>query len=308
MPSLKSHLFAFVLKRTRKKSFASVDGLHARLKAARETEDHRPPEEIRKRLDITEREVGGALVYEVDPKNGAGDRRIVYLHGGAYLFELTAHHWKLIAELAERLRVRISVSVYPLAPEHKAPQIIGTGMALYRDVLKETPAENIVFMGDSAGGNMALVMSLTAAAEGLPQPGALVAISPSVDTVFDNPDIAAVEKKDPWLGVPGVVEAAKLYADGIDLADWRVSPLQGDLSALPPSLVLTGTRDILNPDTHLFVEKARNSGVDIELFEKKGMFHVWPLLDMPEAREARDHIVAWLGKHFPAVRPGETAD
>ncbi len=300
MPSLKSHFFAFVLKHTRKKSFASVDGLHARLKKARETEDHRPPDAVRARLDISEREVGGTLVYEVEPKNGAGDRRIVYLHGGAYMFELTPHHLKLIAELAERLRVRISVSVYPLAPEHKAPEITGAGMALYRDVLKETPAESIVFMGDSAGGNMALVMSLTAASEGLPQPGALVAISPSVDTVFDNPDIVAVEKKDPWLGLPGVLEAARLYADGIDLADWRLSPLRGDLSTLPPCLVLTGTHDLLNPDTHLFVDKARKAGVDIELFEKKGMFHVWPLLDMPEAHEARDHVVAWLTRHDPS--------
>ncbi len=103
MPSFKSHLFAFVLKHTRKKSFASVAGMHARLKAARATEDFRPPHKIAQRMDIAERAVDGMTVYEVRPKTGATGPRVVYLHGGAYLFEITAHHWKLIAEIAERL-------------------------------------------------------------------------------------------------------------------------------------------------------------------------------------------------------------
>ncbi|MEC9343334.1 MAG: alpha/beta hydrolase [Pseudomonadota bacterium] len=298
MPSLKSHVFAFVLKRTRKKSFASVEGMHARLKAARKTEDHRPPGELGARVDITERRVGNAPVYEVVPKSGAGAMRIVYLHGGAYLFEITAHHWKLIAEMAERLDARVSVSIYPLAPETTAPTVVEAGMALYRDVLKETQAENIVFMGDSAGGNMALVMSMTAALEGLPQPAAMVLISPATDLSMANPAIAEVEKRDPWLGTPGGMEATRLYAGTLEFTDWRISPLYGDLSVLPPTLILTGTHDILNPDTHLLAEKARRAGAQVELFEEKGMFHVWPLLDMPEARTARDRMVTWLANRF----------
>jgi len=302
MPSFKSQFFAFVLKHTRKKSFASVEGMHARLKAARATEDFRPPRKIVQRMDIAERSVDGMTVYEVRPKTGATGPRIVYLHGGAYLFEITAHHWKLIAEMAERLSAQVTVPIYPLAPEAKAERIIGACMALHRDVLSQTAARDVVLMGDSAGGNMALVVSMTAALEGLPKPAGLVLISPPADLSLANPAIRAVEKRDPWLGVPGAEEATRLYADGIDHADWRISPLYGDLSVLAPVLVLTGTRDLLNPDTHVFAARARAAGVPVEVLEEPGLFHVWPLLDMPEAFRARDRMVAFIrGLASPAA-------
>ena len=307
MPSFKSHLFAFVLKHTRKKSFASVEGMHARLKAARATEDFRPPRTIAQRMDIAERAVDEMKVYEVRPKTGASDLRIVYLHGGAYLFEITAHHWKLIAEMAERLSARVTVPIYPLAPEAKAERIIGVCMALYRDVLSQTAADNLVLMGDSAGANMALVLSMTAAREGLSGPAGLVLISPPVDLSLANPAIHEAEKNDPWLGVPGAEEATRLYADGIDHADWRISPLYGDLSVLSPMLVLTGTRDLLNPDTHVFAARARAVGVPVDILEEPGMFHVWPLLDMPEAHRARDRMVAFIkGIASTAAETGDT--
>lgn len=294
MPSFKSHVYAFVLKHTRKKSFASVEGMHARLKAARATEDFRPPKAIVQRMDIAERDVDGMRVYEVRPKTGATGRRIAYLHGGAYLFEITAHHWKLIAEMAERLSAQVTVPIYPLAPEAKAERIISACMALHRDVLSRTDARDIVLMGDSAGGNMALVVSLLGAKEGLPKPAGLVLISPPTDLSLANPAIHEAEKNDPWLGVPGAEEATRLYAGGIDHADWRISPLYGDLSILSPMLVLTGTRDLLNPDTHVFAARARAVGVPVEIMEEPGLFHVWPQLDMPEAYRARDRMVAFI--------------
>ena len=297
MPSFKSHVYAFVLKHTRKKSFASVEGLYARLKAARATEDFRPPKKIAQRMDIAEREVDGMRVYEVLSKAGTTGRRIVYLHGGAYLFEITAHHWKLIAEIAERLSAQVTVAIYPLAPEAKAERIIGACMALHRDVLSRTPASDVVLMGDSAGANMALVVSMMAAREGLPRPAGLVLISPPTDLSLANPAIHEAEKNDPWLGVPGAEEATRLYAGGIDHADWRISPLYGDLSVLSPMLVLTGTRDLLNPDTNVFAARARAVGVSVEVLEEPGLFHVWPLLDMPEAYRARDRMVAFIEEH-----------
>jgi acetyl esterase/lipase len=63
---------------------------------------------------------------------------------------------------------------------------------------------------------------------------------------------------------------------------------------LPKTLLLTGSRDLLSPDSLIFAAKARAAGVDIEVLYEKGMFHVWPLIDMPEARRARDRIVEFL--------------
>jgi acetyl esterase/lipase len=111
-----------------------------------------------------------------------------------------------------------------------------------------------------------------------------------------------MEKRDPFLGIPGGLEALRHYSAGIPVTDWRISPIFGDLGVLPPTLILTGTRELLYPDTVAFAEKARAAGVDIELVVEAGMFHVWPLIDIPEARRARDRIVAFLDG-----TPGATA-
>ena len=63
---------------------------------------------------------------------------------------------------------------------------------------------------------------------------------------------------------------------------------------LPKTLLLTGSHDLLSPDNLIFAKKARAAGVEIEVVYEEGMFHVWPLIDMPEARRARDSIVTFL--------------
>jgi len=141
---------------------------------------------------------------------------------------------------------------------------------------------------------MAVVMTMMAALEALPSPGRHVLISPGLDMTLANDEVWRLAPLDPWLDIPGGIEAIRLHAPGIDVSDWRISPLYGDLSVLPKTLLLTGTRDLLTPDNLIFAERARCRGVDVELLVGPGMFHVWPLIEMPEARRARDRIVAFL--------------
>jgi acetyl esterase/lipase len=173
---------------------------------------------------------------------------------------------------------------------------------VYRQMLDETEAEDIVFMGDSAGGNMAVVLTMMAAEVPLPLPSRHVLISPGLDMSLSNPKLFEAERNDPWLGIPGGLEAIRMYSAGIDRSDWHISPLYGDLSVLPKTLLLTGSRDLLTPDNLIFAEKARAAGVEVDVVHEEGMFHVWPLIDMPEARRARQHIVAFLSESPSPVR------
>lgn len=293
MPSLKSHLVAFVLRHTRKKAFSSAEELNRWIKAARRTETHRPPADLARRLVITERQVGGFPVYEVVPKTGPSRReRILYLHGGAYVFEITRYHWALIGELAERLGAQVTVPIYPIAPQHDFHAIFDMVMKTYETMLASRG--DIMFVGDSAGGNMAVVMTMMAAERGMRLPTRHVLISPGLDVSLRNPAVYEIEKRDPFLGIPGGLEAIRHYSAGIDRSDWRISPIFGDLSVLPPTLIMTGTRDLLYPDTVAFAEKARSVGIDVDLMIEPGMFHVWPLIEMSETRRARNRIVAFL--------------
>jgi acetyl esterase/lipase len=301
MPSLKSHLVSFVLRHSRKKAFSSPENLQRWIAYARKTEDYHPPVLLKARLDITETEIDGFPVYEIAPKAGER-RRILYLHGGAYVFQITSYHWGLIAEMAERLGFGITVPIYPIAPEHDFHAMFGMVTEVYRQMLEETNAEDIVFMGDSAGGNMAVVLTMMAAEEGLPLPSRHVLISPGVDMSLSNPKLFEAERNDPWLGIPGGLEAIRMYSAGIDRSDWHISPLYGDLSVLPKTLLLTGSRDLLTPDNLVFAEKARAAGAEVDVVHEQGMFHVWPLFDMPESRRARLHIVAFLNESPSPIR------
>lgn len=306
MPSLKSRIVAVYLRHTRKRAFASAVEMNRWIERARRSEDHRPPRAVARRLEIDVHAVEGRPVYEVAPRGGVrDDRRILYLHGGAYVFEITPFHWRLIAEMAERLGARVTVPIYPIAPEHRFEDMFGMALATYRTLLASTPAENIVFMGDSAGGNMAVVLTMMAAQQGLPLPARHVLISPGLDMTLENPDVVRAARLDPWLDIEGGLEAIRHYAPHIDRSDWRISPIKGDLSVLPPTLILAGELDLLTLDTVRFAELARRAGVEVEIDVEPGMIHVWPLIDMPEARRARDRIVSWLEGAGPLRRPTE---
>lgn len=301
MPSLKSRCVGLYLKLTRKKAFSSAAELHRWIARDRQRADHRPPPAIALRHRIEQRVIDGWPVYDI-PATRRGAGHVVYFHGGAYCFEITRYHWQLIADVARRTGARVTVPIYPLAPEHDFHAMFRMAMATYRVVLGESPASEVVFMGDSAGGNMAVVLTMLAAERRMPLPGRHVLISPGLDMTAREAMVEAA-LNDPWLDVPGGMEAIRLYCAGLDVADWRISPRHGDLSVLPKTLVFSSTRDLLHSGTLGFVEGARTAGVDIELFVEEGMYHVWPLIETIEARRARDHIVAFLGRKTPAEPP-----
>jgi len=299
MPSLKAHLVAFVLRNTRKKAFRSPEGLQALIDRTRKIQDHRPPAKISARLDIETREVAGWPVYEARPRGTDPSRRILYLHGGAFCFELTPFHWSLIADMAERLDAHVSVPIYPLAPEYNFHDAYAFAGAIWRDVV--TRDGEVIVMGDSAGGTMALVLSMMAAQEGWARASRLVLLSPAVDATLTNPKTHEIAAIDPWLDIPGGRYAFEQFAADLEFSDWRISPIYGNLAVLPPVLLFTGTRDMLYPDTLSFAEKAKTAGVDVTTEIGDRMFHVWPLIEMREARQARDRIVEWVKAPRPAM-------
>ncbi|TIT88083.1 MAG: alpha/beta hydrolase, partial [Mesorhizobium sp.] len=272
MPSLKSHVVSFILRHGRKKAFSSPENLQRWIAYARKTEDYHPPALLKARLGIAETSVDGFPVYEIAPKADER-RRILYLHGGAFVFQITSYHWVLIAEMAERLGFGVTVPIYPIAPEHNFHDMFGMVGEVYRRMLQQTDAEDIVFMGDSAGGNMAVVLTMMSAEKGLPAPSRHVLISPGLDMSLSNPEVFEAERRDPWLGISGGLEAIRLYSAGIDRSDWHISPLYGDLSVLPKTLLLTGSHDLLSPDNLIFAERARAAGVEVEVVYEEGMFH-----------------------------------
>jgi len=295
MPSLRSRLVAFYLRHTRKRAFASAGALHKWIGNARRTQDHRPPANLAGRFRIETNELEGRPIYRLSPENARPGRHILYLHGGAFCFEMTRHHWDFVADVAARLGATMTIPIYPLAPEARFEAIFGFVRQVYDRMAQQG---EMVMMGDSAGANLAVVLTMQAALEGRPRPTRLVLVSPGLDMTLDNPEVAAMERADPWLGIAGGLEAIRLYAGHMDRRDWRISPILGDLSVLPPTLILAGARDMLTPDSVRFAQMARLAGADIEIDVEPHMIHVWPLISMPEADRARSRIARYLEAHW----------
>lgn len=238
-------------------------------------------------------------MYVLEPPGApaAGAPRVLYLHGGAYVNEITRAHWSLTARLSREVPCRCLVPMYPLGARAGAAQVAETTTKIAATLLEE-PSE-LILAGDSAGGGLALAASLCLRDRGL-RAARIVLLSPWLDAAVDQPEQLALERRDAMLAVAGLREAARTYARGLPLDDPRISPLHGDLRDLPPVSVFTGTHDILNPDAHRLLDRCSEAGTTCELIEAPAMPHVYPLLPTPEGRQARTLMVELLRQ---CVRP-----
>jgi acetyl esterase/lipase len=152
----------------------------------------------------------------------------------------------------------------------------------------------VTLMGDSAGGGLALALAQQAAGGPGPQPTGLVLVSPWVDLAGDTPGTEEARADDPWLRLSKLRLYGGWWAGGDDLDRPEVSPLHGDCTGLPRTLVLCGTRDLLLPQVRAVVGRLRGAGVVVDYIEEPGLMHVYPVLPVPEARVARRRIAAFV--------------
>jgi len=270
-----------------KKQFSTAEATLARVAELQlRPRSWAPPGRLSRRVDITVRTVGGWPVYEVAPRGAPVRRRALYLHGGAYVFEIAAQHWSLIADLAVSSGACFTVPIFPLAPADTAARIVPAVAELAAALISGVGADNTTIMGDSAGGGMSLAVAMRLRDEKRGSPR-LVLISPWLDISGTDPQLAVIAPRDPWLAVPGTHAAGRLYRGELAEDDPTVSPINGSLAGLGPITLLSGTRDIVNADASRLVRLAAESGHPLDYHEAPEMLHVYPLLPIPEAREAR---------------------
>jgi acetyl esterase/lipase len=279
---------AAFLRLAYKPRMATVE--RARQRIAEPKGSSEPPAALRKRHDVRNRQVEGFECHTVAPRGRQPHRAAVYLHGGAYISEIAPQHWALISRLADA-GVRVEVPIYGLAPQHTFRDAYPFLTAVYRDLLADVDPSTVTVMGDSAGGGLALGLAQTLGRAGLPQPRRLILLSPWLDLTLSNPDLPAVETRDPWLSSAGLHEAARVWAGGDDPTDPRLSPLNGSLTGLAPIDLYVGTREICLPDALLLQARAAAEGVKPQVIVCDGAVHVYPLVPAPEGRAAARAIV-----------------
>ncbi|GAB2714418.1 alpha/beta hydrolase fold domain-containing protein [Nocardia thraciensis] len=289
--SLRARMLITALRLTgAKRTFASAEALRHSIAGSQRPRRDRPPVMLGRRHRVTQWEVHGRPVFTIRPRHGSSSRHVFYLHGGAYVHQIQRDHWKFLSRLVDRTGCTVTVPLYPLAPHHHPGDTVPMVTAAHDRAFAATAPENKVFMGDSAGGALALVLARTIAAAGETGPKEVVMISPWLDVTMSDPAAEDIDPRDPYLGVAGLAEAGRLYAGGQNRADPAISPLFAP-AATPGRLSLfIGTRDVLLADARRFRARCADEGVDLDYFEYEGMFHAWLLSDIPEARHAMQQL------------------
>lgn len=216
--------------------------------------------------------LGGISGWWGRPANALPGMAILHLHGGWFNWGTAQAYRHLVGHIAAQAKVAAFIPDYRLAPEHPFPAAIEDAQAVYREMVNRT--QKIAITGDSAGGNLALVLlSLTAAPASPVPPVGAVALSPVTDLALTGKSWQARAAADPYFVKSQAAGLVKAYLGSTSATDPLASPLYGDLKGLPPIRIHVGNDEVLLDDSIRFVEKAVASGVDARLDIWEGMPH-----------------------------------
>jgi acetyl esterase/lipase len=251
---------------------------------------------------IEERTVGECTVYVATPDAVRADDRRVYLdiHGGAWILGGGDLCKRTGAMGAVQTGARTWAVDYRMPPDHPYPTPLDDCVATYRALLEERRPEEVIVGGASAGGNLAGALVLRARDEGLPLPAAVVINTGAFDLTAASDSWQTNRGLDNLLQ-GGDTSQMELYAGGYPLDDPYISPLHADLTGFPPTILLTGTRDLLLSDNVRMHRALRRAGVDAELHVWEAAAHGGFLGMAPEDQERMGEVRRFVDHHWATV-------
>jgi len=241
--------------------------------------------------------LGGVKAERVIPTSALEGRRILYLHGGAYVGGSPKSHRPLVARLAQAARSAAISLDYRLAPEHPYPAAVEDAVEAYRDLLAQGVwPERTIIAGDSAGGGLTLAVALKLKDEGLPQPAGLFVISPWADLTQGHSTYKTKAADDPMITRERLNEAAGQYHANTSPKNPLVSPVFGEFAGVAPMLIQVGSEEALLGDSLVIAERAGHSRVEVRLEVWPEMIHVFHAFSgqLSAARKAINAAGAWM--------------
>lgn len=243
--------------------------------------------------------------------NADPNRRLLYIHGGAYMVGSPKSHRWITSRLSEISNAVVLAIDFRLLPENTRMAGIEDCRRAYSWVLENGPdgqsgADTLIVAGDSSGGNLALSIAAWARDAGQRAADAIVVMSPQTDLTLASPSLVNNIETDVMQGASfgPIVKAPRVISLGFSFLMHRinpnnpvVSPLLGDLSNLPPTLIQVSEAEMFLDDAVRYVNKANKQGSNAKLQTWPFVMHVWHAFQVPEADEAFSEIEKFLITH-----------
>ena len=270
-------------------------------------------------MDHPYEDVKGCLIVPRDEIRGG---ILLYLHGGGYTCGSIDYARGYGSVLSAECGMRVLTVEYRLAPEHPYPAALDDALAAYKGLLSSGYSPSgIILVGESAGGGLVYALSMKLAELGMEQPAGIISISPWVDLTLSGESYANNREADPSLTKERLVFFADCYVGApIDAqermrgkpftkeersafeprkSDPFVSPLYGDLSCTPPSLIFVGTDEILLSDAIALNDRLRSFGRESELVQREEMWHAYLLYGLKSSKADYQRINEFIKKRLP---------
>lgn len=222
-------------------------------------------------------------------------RAVLYCHGGGYTSGSLAYSRVLASKLTRATGYDTLSFEYRLAPQYPYPAAVEDALQAWNYLMMQGyGAEDIVLAGDSAGGNLALVLCRRLRAAGRRLPGALLLLSPWTDMTMSGASYRERRAVDPMLTPEYISGVREVYAPGQNYEDPMISPLFGDFSGFPPVLIQVGDHEILYSDSEELFRKLQRQGVPCRFEVGKNLWHVYQMFPIRDAARAMEQITYFL--------------
>ena len=227
------------------------------------------------------------------PKDERRQGVILYLHGGGYTCGNLDYAKGFAATLSDECGVRVFCAAYRLAPEERFPAALDDAVVAYQYLLsKGYPARQILLCGESAGGGLIYALCLKLKSLRLPLPCGLIGISPWTDLTGSGKSYITNRDIDPSMTPELLQFYAGCYTD--DPKNPLCSPLFGDLTGLPPSLLFVGGDEVMLDDTRMLHQKLLDCGCKSQMIVAPERWHAYVLYYLNENMSDFDTINAFL--------------
>ncbi len=246
--------------------------------------------EVSEGVKVTENKIAGIEVLEITPKEISSDYYVIYLHGGGYVTGDPVSETSYPTEFMKLLGAKGISIRYRLAPENPFPAGLNDVIKVYKEVIKTTNPTKVILIGCSAGGGLTVTTCLKLKALDLPQPKAIILLSPWLDLLGKLPSYKNNSAIDALLDYDSISFTAYLYAKD-DLDNPLLNPLTADLSGFPATFSQVGTHEMLLDDSIYLTKRLTSYGVKNKLDICQDGFHSWQLFNN-HIKESQDSIVA----------------